>query len=357
MDRDLASPMKEEPPPVNESFDVDLPGHVVGRLAQGERIMEKIRFQAPSEPSDYALEIKVLYHLLSDRDIPVSKTMIADLIFNSPFEGNFELYPLVHPDPWPSYFSIQEAETQDVEAKAAVGVTQRWHIRAKVASFAEEPLVVKSMALNPQAVHGAATCDVAEQADSAELTVNLHDHNERTFIFDSRKLNLEERRPTSIDALLDITWQRATAPSNPTIISSVPIPRIQFVTSEPRVLANAIPSTTVNSCVHLDYVIENPTMHFLTFELTMEASEEFGFSGAKLRSLRLLPMSRQTVRFNLFPQARGAWISPNLRVVDKYFNQVLKVVATEGLRNEKNGVGIWVPEDEDSESSQGLALF
>ena len=108
-------------------------------------------------------------------------------------------------------------------------------------------------------------------------------------------------------------------------------------------------------------------MHLLTFDLSMEASEEFGFSGPKTRSLNLLPVSRQVVKFGLFPLAKssvegeggereaegkgGRWIAPYLRVEDRYFKQVLKVEAAEAkeeegglkMRAEKRGVGIWVP--------------
>ena len=92
-------------------------------------------------------------------------------------------------------------------------------------------------------------------------------------------------------------------------------------------------------------------MHFLTFELNMEASEEFGFSGPKLRTLNLLPMSRQSARYNLLPLVRGAWITPNLKVLDRYFNKTLKVQATEGLRVDKKGVSIWVPGDGEGSQS------
>jgi solute carrier family 25 protein 38 len=98
--------------------------------------------------------------------------------------------------------------------------------------------------------------------------------------------------------------------------------------------------------MHLDYTLENPTMHFLTFEFNMEASEEFGFSGPKLRTLHLLPMSRQTVQYNVLPLVKGAWITPNLKVMDRYFNKTLRVQATEGLRQDKKGIEVWVPEDE-----------
>jgi hypothetical protein len=94
----------------------------------------------------------------------------------------------------------------------------------------------------------------------------------------------------------------------------------------------------------MDYTLENPTMHFLTFELNMEASEEFGFSGAKTSVLHILPMSRQMVRFNLYPLVRGVWISPTLKVTDRYFNKNLKVQATEGLLMGKKGVIVWIPE-------------
>jgi solute carrier family 25 protein 38 len=101
----------------------------------------------------------------------------------------------------------------------------------------------------------------------------------------------------------------------------------------------------VDSLVHLDYTLENPTMHFLTFEMNMEASEEFGFSGSKLRALHLLPMSRQTVRFNIYPLVRGVWIMPTLKVMDRYFNKSLKVQATEGLRMDKKGISVWISEE------------
>lgn len=94
-------------------------------------------------------------------------------------------------------------------------------------------------------------------------------------------------------------------------------------------------------------------MHFLTFELAMEASETFGFSGPKLRTLHLLPMSRQTVRYNLLSSVEGDWITPNLKVTDRYFNKTLKVQGTEGMRGDKKGVGIWVPSGGDGEEGQG----
>jgi hypothetical protein len=344
LDRPASSPMKEIPPALDGSTDMDLPGHVVGKLAQGERTTERIRFTAPPDPADYALEVKVLYHLLSDRDIPISKIMIADLVFNAPFEASYDLNARVHPDPWPSYFELQEAESNiNPESTDAFGIAQKWGLRAKVASFADEQLIIKDLNVQVHGVHGGAACETLKEFEVEELPVEPQVLSEWSFSLDIRKNNLEERRSTALDTTLNITWQRTSTPDAPTVTSSLPIPRIQIPSSEPRVLASAILSDTVDSLVHLDYTLENPTMHFLTFELNMEASEEFGFSGAKLRALHLLPMSRQTVRFNLYPLVRGVWITPALKVMDRYFNKTLKVQATEGMRTDKKGISVWIP--------------
>jgi hypothetical protein len=345
VDRSASSPMKETPPSLYDTEDMDLPGHVVGRLAQGEKTIEKIRFIAPPDPADYVLEVKVLYHLLSDRDIPVSKIVVADLVFNAPFEASYDLNARVHPEPWPSYFDLQEAGSNlNAESVDAFGIAQKWGLRAKMASFADEQLVVKDLNVQVHGVHGGAACDVTKEFDLTELVVDPQILNEWSFSLDIRKNNLEERRATALDTTLDITWQRTSTPDAPDVTSTLPIPRIQIPSSEPRVLASAEPSSTVDSLVHMDYTLENPTMHFLTFELNMEASEEFGFSGAKTSVLHILPMSRQMVRFNLYPLVRGVWISPMLKVTDRYFNKNLKVQATEGLLMGKKGVIVWIPE-------------
>ncbi|KAH7388745.1 Gryzun, putative trafficking through golgi-domain-containing protein [Pyrenochaeta sp. MPI-SDFR-AT-0127] len=350
VDRPASSPMKEVPPLLDGSTDVDLPGHVVGKLIQGAKTTEKIRFTAPPDPADYALEVKVLYHLLSDRDIPISKILVADLVFNAPFEASYDLNARVHLDSWPSYFELEGAESNtNPESTDAFGIAQKWGLRAKVASFADEQLVVKDLAVEVHSIHGGATCDVLKEFDVVDAALEPQVLNEWSFSLDIRKNNLEERRSTALDTTLNITWQRTSIPDAPIVTSSLPIPRIQIPSSEPRVLASAQFSSTVGSLVHLDYTLENPTMHFLTFELNMEASEEFGFSGAKLRTLHLLPMSRQTVHFNLLPLVTGVWITPNLKVMDRYFNKTLKVQATEGLRMDKKGVGIWIPGDSPGE--------
>ncbi|KAF1930854.1 uncharacterized protein M421DRAFT_361162 [Didymella exigua CBS 183.55] len=344
VDRPASSPMREIPPALDGSTDIGLPGHIVGRLLHGAKTTEQIRFAAPADPVDYALEVKVLYHLLSDRETPISKIMIADLVFNSPFEASYDLNARVHPDPWPSYFELQEAESNsNADSADAFGIAQKWGLRAKVGSFADEQLIIKDLAIQVHSIHGGATCEATKEFSPANTAMNPQELYDWSFSLDIRKNNLEERRSTALDTTLDITWHRTSAADSDPIVSSLPIPRIQIPSSEPRVLASALSSTTVPDLLHLDYTLENPTMHFLTFEFNMEASEEFGFSGPKLKVVHLLPMSRQTVRYNVSPVQRGVWISPGLKVVDRYFNKTLKVQATEGLRSEKGRVEVWVP--------------
>lgn len=353
VDRPVSSPMKEVPPHVDGSTDVDLPGHVVGRLARGAKTTERIQFTAPADPADYALEAKVLYHLLSDRDIPISKIMVADLVFNAPFEASYDLNPRVHPETWPSYFELEEAESNiSAEFTDAFGIAQKWGLRAKVASFADEPLIVSDLAVKVHGVHGGATCETLKEFDAVNAPMDPQVLSEWSFSLDIRKNNLEERRATALDTTLDITWKRTSDLEALPVTSSLPIPRIQIPSSEPRVLASASFSSSVDSLLHLDYTLENPTMHFLIFELNMEASEEFGFSGSKLRTLHLLPMSRQAIRYSILPLVRGAWISPHLKVIDKYFNKTLKVQATEGLRMDKKGVSVWIPGDDDQNNEE-----
>jgi hypothetical protein len=119
-------------------------------------------------------------------------------------------------------------------------------------------------------------------------------------------------------------------------------------------------------------------MHFLTFGIVMNPSEHFAFSGIKQGTVQLLPLSRRTVRFRLLPLINvggsgeadgngieskapggsnqdGEWIRINFVVRDRYFQKVLKVVATEGMRSDKEGLLIWVPASLSSVAGTELA--
>lgn len=83
----------------------------------------------------------------------------------------------------------------------------------------------------------------------------------------------------------------------------------------------------------------------------MESSERFAFEGPKSSIVQVLPMSRRVVEYRVMPNVRGEWMGINLVVTDRYFQKVLSVQPGEGMKvlNDKDGVGIWVPEDLEDE--------
>jgi hypothetical protein len=77
----------------------------------------------------------------------------------------------------------------------------------------------------------------------------------------------------------------------------------------------------------------------------MEPSEDYAFSGSKATTLNVLPVARRSVTYRLLPLVSGTWIKPTIVVRDKYFQKVLKLIPTDGMRKEGDGVGIWIPEE------------
>lgn len=232
---------------------------------------------------------------------------------------------------------------------------------------------------------------------------------ELCFILDVQKVSLEDRRSASVDVALNLRWRRSEVSEEwPVVVNTsiLPVPRLPIPGSEPRVLAAVVAGqeageageelgeelgegvvrersvSTVSALrptlptgtggmpgvVHVEYMLENPTNYFLTFNVVMEANEEFAFSGPKQTSLQLLPVSRMALRYCLFTfkvdaEAQkegekkvefqeeggvkadgGLWVRPGLRVVDRYFNKTLRVSpGSEGVAVDKAGLMVWVP--------------
>ena len=93
----------------------------------------------------------------------------------------------------------------------------------------------------------------------------------------------------------------------------------------------------------------------------MEANEAFAFSGPKQILVQLLPSSRAEIEYRLFvfpvlgeksvrfeqEEEGGRWIKPGLRVVDRYFNKMLRVSpGSEGVGVGKAGLVVWFKEVE-----------
>lgn len=314
----------------------------LGLLAPSAMRLEALTFQPLPDVAEYALDIQAHYHVSSDPQTPILKAVTRDLVFFKPFDSKFDFVPRVHPDPWPSYFHYDEDETSAV---APNGLKQHWSIVTKLASFALEPLLVHSATPKILEACYGAVCKLLEGESTDPGMVKLSPNNEidRTYGVEIEKTSIEDRRSSTIRLQLELLWSLESTPDR-YVTTTIPIPQLTVPFGEPRVLATAALSHGGLPLVHVSYTLENPSVHLLTFQITMEASEEFAFSGPKTGSIQLVPLSRHSVDFNLLPTRRNTWIRPNLKVVDVGFEKTLKVLAAEGCKGDKKGVAVWIPE-------------
>ena len=331
------------PGKVLDSQSSHLPAHHLGLLPPSASRTETILFQAEPDATAFLLEVKTLYHLSSDHETPISKTLTTDIAFIGPFESNYDFWPCVHSAPWPSYFYMNDEADNSEDVKSAQGFIQSWSLAARIASFAAEPLIIEDVVLSIIEVKNGVLCSVSSTGihTSESVCIAPNDLQDRNFELTVQKLRLDDQRASSADLQLNVKWRR-DHPGAISTVSSLAVPQLIVPFGEPRVLASVQNSKVMPGLIHLDYTLENPSMHVLTFSLTMEASEDFAFSGPKFRTLQLVPLSRHTVQYNIMPSVEGVWIQPQLRVVDVYFNKTLKVNATEGMRTDKKGILIWV---------------
>ena len=327
-----------------------LPSRQLGKMQRSEKRKLVIRIQAKSEPAEYLLEVKADYSLFSDPETPVSKVSSVNIIIVRPFEASYNFLPLFCSETWPSYFDgshlNEGSDSGEIGKQTPSGLIQQWSLTSRLASLAEVPLIIDS--LNPRVleIHEGAVCSIsfaAKNTPEAPL-IPPHDLLERNHVVEVQKIDLEDRRATFLDLQLEVRWHRdgSLAPST---ITHIAIPELVIPFGEPRVLASARNGEVPSGVIHLDYIIENPSMYTLTFTLSMETSEEFAFSGVKNVSVQLVPLSRHKVRYNVMPLVKGVWISPQFRVYDTHFHKILKVNATEGVRLDKKGVSVWVDAD------------
>ncbi|KAK1090586.1 hypothetical protein LTR48_008005 [Friedmanniomyces endolithicus] len=170
--------------------------------------------------------------------------------------------------------------------------------------------------------------------------------------FTTQKLSFDDRRPTSLNLMLHVDWSRGQDAE--TVTAILEVPRLNLPSSEPRVLCTVANDESGEHGLTLQYHIENPSGHFLTFALTMEANEAFAFSGPKYRTLSLAPVSRVLLVHDEGDEAaegrgNGRWIWPVLQVVDSYYNKALRIHAggPEVKIDEKGKLGIRVVEAEE----------
>ncbi|RYP12226.1 hypothetical protein DL767_011431 [Monosporascus sp. MG133] len=360
---------RSSPPGEGESR---LDGLPIGTIQTSGSAKAIITLDPVEQPSMYNLTMKTSYSLVSDPATPIIQLLAHQLTVVTPFEASYDLLPRLHSE-WPSLFdyeSIQDSSDDDGAPSRPSGLAQKWSLVTRYCSFASEDLSITDLDLEVLATHGTVTCTTHKTQPLLPdgQTISPKTIEEAHFDLVAQKASLDDRSPATAEFAFVIRWRRpGSARDVPPNTTTLPIPRFFVTVAEPRVLASVsysntpTPSASSSSSAQpplliiLDITIENPSSHFLTFGLTMEPSSsqggeagaEFAFSGAKTTTLNVLPVSRRSVTYRLLPLVRGAWIRPNLVVRDKYFQKVLRVVPTEGLKGDKDGVLVWVPPVED----------
>lgn len=309
-----------------------------------------LSIDAPMEPLLHTLTVDVDYTLASEPETPLKKSVVVELIYVAPFEAKFNFGPLVHTDPWPSYFDPALLSSSD---ELPSGIPQRWRLGSQVTSVASDNITVQSAEMVVDHVNDDAEFKVLGSSEDKVHTVEPNAKFDRSFQVSTQKLSLDDRRPTILELSLAITWKR-TADST-LCTTKVPVPRLNIPSSEPRVLCVASQSEDDMSDMVLKYYLENSSMHYLTFAVTMEANDDFAFQGPKHTTLSLVPFSRHELTYNLLVNGSreeagqqgepGRWVWPVLQVVDMYYQKTLRVLAAgPGVRvDPQRGIGVWVP--------------
>ena len=298
----------------------------LGAIHPSETRHLTIKFQAKPETAQCTLEIQCRYFLLSDPETPVSQAVSVDMHFMRPFEANIDYIPQVQDESSSNYFHMSAMETPGTLSSkdaGASGIKQRWVATVAIASFASTDLNIEAVNLQLATTPQTAACLITPRAASSSVATILSPHGilKRQFILDLQKSSLEDQQTTYFDLQLRITWQR-DAPSAPSATAILPLPELVASFGEPRVLATASRDDISLNTIHLDYMIENPSMHVLSFNITMDANEDFAFSGPKAISVQLVPYSYHFIAYTLLPLVRGESIYPQIKIVDAHWNSM-----------------------------------
>lgn len=335
----------------------------IGILAPGEGTVLSTLLTDTSMPLDYKLEITTLYHTITDAETQMSKSISLDMSFSRPFDVKYDFRPRVHATPWPDFFNPQDTQDGGEEGEDAVHkLLQRWCLDYKVISFSQEPLIIEDVHLVPTAISGGEVRSISSEGKShpsAPPRIALKQPHESSFTVDIQRSTVYDTQPTSLDLTLNIRWRRDVeydgqlrpgvevteitkdaefTRSMAEMETALPISRFVTPMGEPRVLASATKSKALPGFIHVEYTLENPSLHFLTFKFIMEANDQFSFNGPKSLILQLVPLSRHTVHYNMLTKKKGGQIRPQLVVMDTYFNKALRILPTGNVNGDKKGL-------------------
>lgn len=309
--------------------------HKIGQIAVAGTLKIVLFAKAPAYPLSTEVLMELEYTMASDKQTTLRKSLTSSFNIVLPFEAKFSFGPLLHQDPWPSYFKPALGN----EGGQASGISQSWRLSSQISSLASNSLVLHDIQPVIDTVFGDSRADVVTAKSMGVVAFESGQLEHSTFEIATQKLSLDDRRPTSLDSTLKVTWSRKDDEQN-LVTTYIPVPRLTLPVSEPRVLCTIVDAQPDDEYdAILQYHIENPSTHFLTFAVTMEATEDFAFSGPKYRTLSLAPLSRYKVVYRISLQEHEdgqvtrneagevdeRWIRPALQVIDSYYQKTLRV--------------------------------
>lgn len=306
----------------------------------------------PAIPGNIPFEVKAIYHLISKPDSPLAKTSSDTIAVQAPFDIEHIIRPDLHPSSWPSFFAAPTAAAVGSGESTGEGIVNRWTVVSSVLCLAAERLVLEKVELAITTVSEGAHCRVLESSAKEAITLVPKTQHDLSFTLDTTRLLLDDLRTITVDGSLIIHWRRQDSTTQ--TLTTIPAPTFRLPASEPRALLsltppgmpeapssafNAPPTSASTLILHL--TLENPSLHFLSFQCSLDPNEDFAFSGPKVTTLHLVPMSRCVVKYTLLPFVKGGWIRPVLRVVDVHFDKALNVHAVgKGIERDEAGLRV-----------------
>ena len=342
------------PPDEDSEMEQVLPAKNLGLLEPTTKSIASLLITDAMAALDHELEVTISYKLRSDEETILRKTLALDIAVIRPFEANYNFNPRLLKEPWPNFF---EMSLNAANSSTPLGLQHQYQVTANLFSFAVEPVIIEAIILTTTKITGGAIASsttgvlrdekAMQKSQPDQISTQIDPEQTRNFDFELsvQKLILGDRHTVALGLSLEIGWRRPDSDKvNTTILE---VPPFQMLMAEPRVLLTVDKKRSVGSGMEaysLIYTIENPSMHFLTFNITMDSSEDFAFSGPKANAISLVPISRHSVQYTILPKKSKQWVKVQLNVVDAYFTQTLRVQpAGEGVKMDKKGsLLVWV---------------
>ncbi|KHJ31183.1 putative glutathione transferase omega-1 protein [Erysiphe necator] len=329
-----------------KSDKLNLKGIYIGKIISGESATVNVVVHPFELTGKFELFLKADYRLANEIETSMLKTASIELQIIVPFEASYDFSPRIHPDPWPSLFSHMEGiDETDSQELIAQGIPQKWCLTTHCTSLLSSDIIIEDISTEINLINGNIKCLTTKWKDFPQSGLNLPPGtlHEAKFDITTQNIDIDDRSTTTIDKSLLVLWRR-NKDNSPTIQTKLNIPRLHVSGSEPRVISEVSYDSTNPLIAHFNIMIENPSHHFLSFGLFMESSESFAFSGIKQGILQLLPLSRKRIQFQILPYVRGKWLGPIQCVIrDRYFQKVLRVIPSDGMMIDKEGIMIWIP--------------